>query len=145
MSKVFNWGRWVAGMFFAFQGLVVLLGYGSVVIALAYIGEVTHLFLALSALAVAGLALLACAWGLIRVHRWAYGIALFVSILESILTALVLTVERAKFSAISFAIGGVGFGPEWPEIFSLLFACFVFGWLMIPEVRQRYWLRLAAA
>jgi hypothetical protein len=144
MNKLVDWGRWLVASFFAFQALLVLTGVEMAVIFLAVIGEGMYPYTAIVGL-VAGLAMLACAWGLIKMRRWAYATAFVISLLESFLAAIGVGQPRVKFSGTWYWIGDVGFGLNPAEILSLLFAVVVLGWLALPPIRRRYWQRVAAA
>jgi hypothetical protein len=144
VTKLLSWGHWLVGAYFTVLGADAL-WYAAAIIPndlREHPKEVTYLFID-HALTCA--ILLVCAWGIFKWRRWAYGLAIGISLLECFGAALVISVFGVKPSGAWLRIGNFNFGLSAAVVVSLLLAFLVLGWLMLPPVRHKYWQKTATA
>jgi hypothetical protein len=142
MTKIVNWGRWVVAGLLAGQGLAGLPSTLKETITTIRSGQGTlyptymHILGATT--------FLLCAWGLLKVHRWAYWLAVLIYAFEVIILFSVVAMWGPETIATDIFIGGLHFDSVTlllPVVAAI--ACFV--WLLLPSVRAQYMQKESAA
>jgi hypothetical protein len=135
MSKLVNWGRWVVAGLLAAQGLAGLPGTLKETIATIRSGQSTFYPIYMHILGAT--AFLVCAWGLLKVHRWAYWLAVGIYLFEVIILVSLVAMRGPETIAIDVFIGGLHFDSVTLLLpVAAAIACFV--WLLLPAVRTEY-------
>lgn len=136
MSKLVNWGRWlVAGLLIA-QGLASLSGAFTEMISILRSGQGTFYPTYMHLLVAAAIVL--CAWGIFRLHRWAYWLALVVCVLELVtLFGLISMTQGPETFTAELFIGDLRFDSVTVLIpVAATIGCLI--WLLLPVVRAEY-------
>jgi hypothetical protein len=128
MSKLVNWGHWLV------SGVFAALGCRYLIIAFLRIPELIRITRAgafsyyLSGKVVLWVPFLVCAWGVWKWRWWGHVIATSLAGLVTLasLIELVLVLVYQQYHIL-----------YW--ILVTLFACGIFLWLLLPEVRTSYW------
>jgi len=80
--------------------------------------------------------LLACAWGIAKLRRWGYGLAIVLAVAEGLAGIIAVWLLRANISSVYVGGFSIYFDPAFMS--SLLFAYIVLLWLLLPSVRTRF-------
>jgi hypothetical protein len=135
MNKVIHWGRWCAAAFFAFQGLFFLFAIEAIVVFSAVELHERMLYPAVMA-PILSFPLLACAWGIVKLRRWGYGLAIVLAVAEGLAGIVAVWLLKANISSVYVVGFSIYFDPAFMS--SLLFAYIVLLWLLLPSVRTRF-------
>ena len=126
MSKLVNWGHWIAGGVFAVLGLRYLIeGLLSLPTLIRILrGETSSYFIPGGV--VLWIPFLLCAWGIWRWRRWGYTLAFVLcSLVMAALGRWLAIVDRPSITGFEVVV-------------TVLTLC-IFLWLLIPAVRTLYW------
>ena len=135
MSKVVNWGRWVAAGYFGIEGLWNLVGVvHTIVIAVRNQSETFYpTYMALFDSWV----LISCGWGIFKMRRWGYPLAIVISVLEILVGVVGLIVSMPQVSKSSFVFGHMHFDASFILIVAVI-PSLVLIWLFHPLVRAQF-------
>ncbi|MGA8144402.1 MAG: hypothetical protein WB987_10985 [Candidatus Acidiferrales bacterium] len=135
MSKIVSWGRWPVAIFFALQGLGILMVVVGVLILTLRDRAGSFYFIYMGLLECAPLLL--CAWGILRLRRWGYGLAFALSALGVLLMAFVFADSGAQTLDSTIVQGAIVYERAF-IVSSIVFDCSILVWLLLPPVRSQY-------